>query len=65
MGAGHTGDPKLANKNRRRARVMIYAIADADADAAANGDANAKAEQHSVIEGGKKDGGGCWVRGGN
>lgn len=32
MGAGHTGDPKLANKNRRR--VMIYAVADADADAA-------------------------------
>lgn len=32
MGAGHTGDPKLANKNRRR--VMIYAVADADAGAA-------------------------------
>lgn len=42
MGAGHTGDPKLANKNRRR--VMIYAVADADADANA---AKAAPQKHN------------------
>lgn len=42
MGAGHTGDPKLANKNRRRA--LIYAVADADADADA---AKAAPQKHN------------------
>lgn len=45
MGAGHTGDPKLANKNRRR--VMIYAVADADADADA---AKAAPQKHNKNE---------------
>lgn len=44
MGAGHTGDPKLANKNRRR--VMIYVVADADADANADA-AKAAPQKHN------------------